>query len=109
MQADLPLSMLRLSTGVETETTLKLAGHEMLITTLERLLRMRGIDEGKSMLLMLIFHYSVTANAQLLAGPTMGLSDGLWHGMINSVIWWIVAAIIVSVTGSKQLSRKASA
>ncbi|KAA3658933.1 MAG: FAD-binding oxidoreductase, partial [Chloroflexi bacterium] len=39
VQADLPLSMLRLSTGIETETTLKLAGHERLISTLERLLR----------------------------------------------------------------------
>jgi len=52
VQADLPLSMLRLSTGVETETTLKLAGHEVLINTLERLLRMRGLEEGKAMLLM---------------------------------------------------------
>ncbi|MBK8900494.1 MAG: FAD-binding oxidoreductase [Anaerolineaceae bacterium] len=52
LQANLPLSMLRLSTGVETETTLKLAGHEMLIGTLERLLSIRGVDEGKAMLLM---------------------------------------------------------
>ncbi len=52
LQANLPLSMLRLSTGVETETTLALAGHEMLIGTLERLLSLRGIDEGKSMLLL---------------------------------------------------------
>ncbi len=52
LQADLPLSMLRLSTGVETETTLKLAGHEMLIGTLERLLSLRGVDEDKSMLLI---------------------------------------------------------
>ncbi|MCA9930458.1 MAG: FAD-binding protein, partial [Anaerolineales bacterium] len=52
VQADLPLSMLRLSTGVETETTLKLAGHEVLIGTLERLLRLRGLEAGKSMLLM---------------------------------------------------------
>jgi alkyldihydroxyacetonephosphate synthase len=52
IQSGLPLSMLRLSTGVETETTLKLAGHEMLIATLERLLSMRGVDVGKAMLLM---------------------------------------------------------
>ncbi len=52
LQADLPLSMLRLSTGVETETTLKLAGHERLIGTLERLLSLRGVDEDKSMLLL---------------------------------------------------------
>ena len=52
LHAGLPLSMLRLSTGVETETTLKLAGHEMLIGTLERLLSIRGVDEGKAMLLL---------------------------------------------------------
>ncbi|VAW32190.1 Alkyldihydroxyacetonephosphate synthase [hydrothermal vent metagenome] len=52
VQAGLPLSMLRLSTGVETETTLKLAGHERLIGTLERLLGIRGVDEGKSMLMI---------------------------------------------------------
>lgn len=52
LQADLPLSMIRLSTGVETDTTLKLAGHERLIGTLERLLSIRGVDEGKSMLLV---------------------------------------------------------
>lgn len=52
LQADIPLSMLRLSTGVETETTLKLAGHEVLIGTLERLLSLRGVDEGKAMLLL---------------------------------------------------------
>jgi alkyldihydroxyacetonephosphate synthase len=52
LQANLPLSMLRLSTSVETETTLALAGHEMLIGTLERLLSMRGVDEDKSMLLL---------------------------------------------------------
>ncbi len=52
LQANLPLSMVRLSTGVETETTLKLAGHEMLIGTLERLLSIRGVDADKSMLLL---------------------------------------------------------
>ena len=52
LQANLPLSMLRLSTGIETETTLKLAGHELLIGTLERLLSLRGVDENKSMLLI---------------------------------------------------------
>lgn len=52
LQANLPLSMLRLSTGIETETTLKLAGHELLIGTLERLLSIRGVDADKSMLLI---------------------------------------------------------
>ncbi|MBN1661250.1 MAG: FAD-binding oxidoreductase [Anaerolineae bacterium] len=52
MQARLPLSMLRLSTAVETETTLALAGHERLIGALERLLSLRGIGEGKVMLIV---------------------------------------------------------
>ena len=52
MQASLSLSMLRLSTASETETTLALAGHERLIAALERLLALRGVDQGKCMLLL---------------------------------------------------------
>ncbi len=49
--AGLPLSMLRFSTAAETETTLALAGHERLIGALEQLLSIRGMGEGKCMLL----------------------------------------------------------
>ena len=52
MQARLPLSMLRLSTAVETETTLALAGHERLIGALERMLSLRGVGDGTCMLLL---------------------------------------------------------
>ena len=52
VQSRVPLSMLRLSTPVETETTLILAGHERLITLLERVLAMRGAGPGKCMLLL---------------------------------------------------------
>ena len=52
MQARLPLSMLRLSTAVETQTTLALAGRERLIGTLERLLSLRGVAEEKCMLML---------------------------------------------------------
>ena len=52
IQAGLPLSMLRLSTAPETETTLALAGHERLIAALEQLLSVRGVGAGKVMLLL---------------------------------------------------------
>ncbi len=52
MQAGLPLSMLRLSTALETETTLALAGHERLIGWLKRYLGWRGIGEQRAMLIM---------------------------------------------------------
>ncbi len=51
-QADLGLSMLRLSNEVETETQLALAGHEKLITWLKRYLKMRKIGERPVMLLI---------------------------------------------------------
>lgn len=69
LQAGLPLSMLRLSTAIETATTLALAGHEMLISALERLLGLRGLGEGKCMLLMAVTGtaaLSRTARAQAL-------------------------------------------
>lgn len=52
VQAKLPLSMLRLSTAVETDTTLALAGHERLIGTLDKYLSIRSVKEGKCMLMM---------------------------------------------------------
>ncbi len=52
VQAQLPLSMLRLSTPLETETTLVLAGHTQLIHLLERYLSARGVAGEKCMLLL---------------------------------------------------------
>jgi len=52
VQADVPLSMLRLSNEIETETQLRLAGHPELIKWLQRYLGVRGIGEGKCMLVM---------------------------------------------------------
>jgi alkyldihydroxyacetonephosphate synthase len=52
LASGLSLCMLRLSTATETTTTLALAGHEKLIGALERLLSIRGLGEGKCMLLL---------------------------------------------------------
>jgi alkyldihydroxyacetonephosphate synthase len=48
----LSLCMLRLSTATETTTTLALAGHEKLIGALQKVLSIRGLGEGKCMLLL---------------------------------------------------------
>ncbi|NPU83310.1 MAG: FAD-binding oxidoreductase [Syntrophaceae bacterium] len=56
----IPLSMLRLSTARETETTLALAGHEFLIGALERYLSVRGAAKHKCMLL-----FAVSGGAQI--------------------------------------------
>lgn len=50
-QAQLGLSMLRISDPVETTTTLLLAGHERAIGVVEALLRRRGVGDGKCMLI----------------------------------------------------------
>ena len=52
VQRKLPLSMLRLSNGIETETNLTLAGHARLIGWLERYLAWRGCAVGKCMLML---------------------------------------------------------
>jgi alkyldihydroxyacetonephosphate synthase len=51
-QAHLSLSMLRLSTAVETQTTLALVGHERLIGWVEKYLTVRGAGDEKSMLML---------------------------------------------------------
>ena len=51
-QAGVPLSMLRLSNPVETDTQLRLAGKEKQIAWLKRYLGLRGIGEGMTMLMV---------------------------------------------------------
>jgi len=52
-QRRVPLSMLRLANAVETETTLRLAGHAAQIGLLERYLRLRGCRSGDQVLLFI--------------------------------------------------------
>jgi alkyldihydroxyacetonephosphate synthase len=59
VQDGAPLSLLRLSDAVETATTLILAGHPRLLGALERLLRRRGLGEGKCLLI-----FAVTGDAE---------------------------------------------
>ncbi|UCF82119.1 MAG: FAD-binding oxidoreductase [Desulfobacteraceae bacterium] len=51
VQGNIPLSMLRLSSAVETETQLALAGHERLVAWLEKLLAWRGAGVEKCMVM----------------------------------------------------------
>ncbi len=52
IQRRLPLSMMRLSNAIETQTSLTLAGHATLIGWLERYLALRGCGEGKCLLML---------------------------------------------------------
>src|SRR5690606_1041408 len=52
VQQRLPLSMLRLSNAIETETQLRLAGHERAIAWLEKYLGWRGCGADKCLLLL---------------------------------------------------------
>ena len=52
LQSRVPLSMTRLSTPQETETTLALAGHEQLIALVKRYLALRGIGDERCMLIL---------------------------------------------------------
>ncbi|NBF07849.1 FAD-binding oxidoreductase [Pseudomonas sp. Fl4BN1] len=58
-QARVPLSMLRLSNALETETQLALAGHPTQIAWLEKYLALRGAGPGKCLLT-----FGVTGNRQ---------------------------------------------
>lgn len=51
-QAEVPLSMLRLSNEIETETQLRLSGHDALIKWLQRYLGLRGIGSGQCMMVL---------------------------------------------------------
>lgn len=78
-QARLPLSMLRLSTAVETETLLALAGHRSLIHMLERLLKLRGIGDQKAMLMLGYTGRRALGAATLRAALSMARQQGGVH------------------------------
>lgn len=88
LQAGLPLSLLRLSTDVETTTTLALAGRELLIGTLERLLALRGVDAGKCMLLLgFTGRDALVKAARKLALEITGASGGVHVGRTFGSQW----------------------
>lgn len=78
-QARLPLSMLRLSTPVETATTLALAGHGWLVAGLERLLSLRGIGGEKCLLLIGATGGRAVARAALQEALNLADAGDGWH------------------------------
>ena len=88
VQAGIPMSMMRLSNAVETETQLALAGHESQINMLERFLKFRGAGDEKCMLT-----FGVTGNkAQNALSLTqvkkiISRFDGVYTGTLLGKRW----------------------
>ncbi|GAB4572313.1 MAG: FAD-binding oxidoreductase [Anaerolineae bacterium] len=79
VQAALPLSMLRLSTPVETTTTLALAGHGRVIGALEQMLALRGVKDEKCLLMLGVTGRARPAKAALK--DALGICKG--HGGVH--------------------------
>lgn len=88
VQRKLPLSMLRLSNAIETETNLRLAGHARLVGALERYLGWRGCRAGKCMLML-----GVTADARSArhalreARRLLARHGGVYIGQVMGAKW----------------------
>jgi alkyldihydroxyacetonephosphate synthase len=88
VQRKLPLSMLRLSNAIETETNLTLAGHASLITWLSRYLRLRGCADGKCMLMLGVSADARTARHALReARQLLGQHDAVYIGRAMGNKW----------------------
>lgn len=79
-QRRVPLSMLRLANSVETETTLRLAGHAAQIGLLERYLRLRGCRDGK----VLLFIGVTGSAAQVAAAKREALQIAAAQGGVST-------------------------
>ena len=89
LQARLPLSMMRLSTAIETETTLALAGHELLIGAMKRLLSVRGVKKEKAMLLLgFTGHEALVKTARKEAIDMARRHGGVHVGRIFGKKWY---------------------
>jgi alkyldihydroxyacetonephosphate synthase len=88
VQSGIPASMLRLSTAIETETTLALAGHERLIGLLERALAIRRIGADKCMLIVGVTGRKAIAGAALKEAQIIArLQGGVRVGAIFGRQW----------------------
>lgn len=88
VQRKLPLSMMRLSNGIETETNLTLAGHATLIGWLERYLALRGCGNGKCMLMLGVSADRRTARHALKeARRTLGEHGAVYIGTAMGSKW----------------------
>ncbi len=79
VQSQVPLSMLRVSTGTETATTLALAGHKWLVAGLERLLALRGISDEKCMLMIGATGTRNLTRTALKEALGLATDHGGWH------------------------------
>ncbi|OGB33990.1 MAG: FAD-linked oxidase [Burkholderiales bacterium RIFCSPLOWO2_12_FULL_61_40] len=88
VQRKLPLSMLRLSNAIETETNLTLAGHAKLIGWMERYLALRGCGKGKCMLMLGVTADQNTArNALHEARRALGEHGAVYIGTAMGSKW----------------------
>ena len=88
VQNGIQLSMMRLSNPTETETHLKLAGHESVVNLLEKYLNIRGSSEGKTM-----FTFGTTGSkeqcksALKLTRKFISKHDGVYTGSLMGKRW----------------------
>ncbi len=88
VQRKLPLSMLRLSNAIETDTNLTLAGHTRLIAWLERYLSWRGCAAGKCMLMLGVTADTRTARLALIeARRLLARFGGVYIGRAMGNKW----------------------
>ena len=78
-QARLPLSLLRLSNPLETQTMLALAGHKKLVGALETWLRWRGCGHAKCMLMVGASGSKAAASAAIAGALSISRGHGGVH------------------------------
>ena len=88
LQAKLGLSMLRVSNAVETFTTLRMAGHARAIGWLERYLALRGVGEGKCLMMMGLTGSRAQVRAMRQPGfAIIGAHGGVSTGTVLGQKW----------------------
>ena len=60
----------------------------------------------QSLLLMILFHYGITATTLFLFQPNMPVMQGLRHWLIYAAFYWLAALIVIATSGPKRLVRE---
>lgn len=59
-----------------------------------------------SLLLMVLFHASITSSAIILSVPSVSAMDTLWSSIASMALFWLAALIVIASTGANRLARE---
>jgi len=73
--------------------------HIVAITAQSTIMTWMHTNTRQSLLVMILFHYSLTGSAMLVFPLELSVTDGLQHQLVYAVSYWIAAGLLIAKYG----------